>query len=322
MKYRKLGGTGAEIGEIGYGAWGIGGTQWRGASDSESLAALQRAFELGVNFVDTALAYGDGHSEQIAGHAIRKWGREVLIATKVPPKNRKWPAPPDATLDDVFPREHILQSTETSLRNLGVDRVDLQQLHVWNPKWTPQEEWRRAFEDLKRAGKIRWAAVSLTEHDPDSGLDLIRSGCVDAVQVIYNIFDPSAANRLFPLAQELGVGILARVPLDEGGLTGAIHESTAFDANDFRAFYFRGKRKREVAERVARLQSDLTGVPGNLPQIALRFCLSHPAVTSVIPGMRRIANVETNALASEEGPLPPEILAVLARHAWPRNYYT
>lgn len=325
MRYRKLGRTGLEISEIGYGAWGIGGTQWRGATDDESLRALRRAFELGVNFIDTALAYGDGHSEVITGRAVREWGREagrpIVIATKVPPKNRQWPARDSSTLDEVFPAAYVTACTEESLRNLGIETIDLQQMHVWNPGWTPREEWRRTFEDLKRSGKVRHVGVSLTEHEPDSGLDLIRTGLVDAVQVIYNIFDPTPARSLFPLALEFNVGVLARVPLDEGGLTGSITEHTKFDPADFRAFYFRGGRTREVAERVARLQSDLAIFAGTLPEIALRFCLSHPAVTTVIPGMRRLTNVEANAAASDQGVLPAEVLDLLARHAWPRSYY-
>ncbi|MEO8049557.1 MAG: aldo/keto reductase [Acidobacteriota bacterium] len=272
-------------------------------------------------FRDRRLAYGDGHSEQVVGRAVKSAGKPITIATKVPPKNRIWPAAPNSSLEEVFPAAYVVESTETSLRHLGVDTIDLQQLHVWNPRWTPQEEWRRVFEDLKRSGKVRHVGMSLTDHDPDSGLDLIRTGLVDSVQVIYNIFDPSAADRLFPLAQSLGVGLLARVPLDEGSLTGSITEDTQFEPGDFRAFYFRGGRKRQVAERVVRLRQDLGSFPGTLAQIALRFCLSHPAVPSVIPGMRRIANVESNAAASDAGPLPPEILAMLAGHRWERNFY-
>jgi len=321
MNYRKLGRTGLELSEIGYGAWGIGGAQWRGATDDESLRALHRAFELGVNFIDTALAYGDGHSERVVGRAVKQWGKPVVVATKVPPKNRIWPAPSGLEIEEVFPAAYVVECTETSLRNLGVDTIDLQQMHVWNPRWTPQEGWKRTFEDLKRSGKVRFLGISLTEHDPDSGIELIRTRCVDAVQVIYNIFDPSAAENLLPLAQELGIGVLARVPLDEGGLTGSINESTAFDPGDFRAFYFRGDRKRDVAEHIARLRRDLSEFPGSLPEIALRFCLSHPAITSVIPGMRRLANVEANVAASDAGSLSAEVLRALARHGWPRNYY-
>jgi len=321
MNYRAPGRTSLHISELGYGAWGIGGTQWKGGSDDESLHALHRAFELGVNFIDTALAYGNGHSEQLVGKAVKEWGRPIVIATKIPPMNRVWPAQASFALEDVFPSQYIVQATEESLRNLDIETIDLQQLHVWNSKWTDQDEWRRAFEGLKQAGKVRFFGVSLSEHDPDSGLDLIRTGAIDTLQVIYNIFDPSAAERLFPLAQEFGVGILARVPLDEGGLTGAIREDTTF-ADEFRAHYFRGDRPRQIAARVAKLIADLQIRPEELPGIALRFCLSHPAVTSVIPGMRRTAHVESNVQAVSQGLLSQETLEILKNHRWPRNFYS
>jgi aryl-alcohol dehydrogenase-like predicted oxidoreductase len=320
MNYRALGRTSLHISELGYGAWGIGGTQWKGGSDDESLRALHRAFELGVNFVDTALAYGDGHSEQLVGKAVKESGRHIFVATKIPPLNRVWPAQASFALADVFPSQYIVQATEESLRNLGAETIDLQQLHVWNPKWTDQDEWRRAFESLKQSGKVRYFGVSLSEHDPDSGLDLVQNGAVDALQVIYNIFDQSAAERLFPLAQEFGVGILARVPLDEGGLTGAIREDTTF-ADEFRAHYFRGDRPRQIVGRVDSLIADLNIRREELPGIALRFCISHPAVTSVIPGMRRATHVESNVQAVSQGQLSKETLAILHRHRWPRNFY-
>ncbi|HEX8983997.1 MAG TPA: aldo/keto reductase, partial [Bryobacteraceae bacterium] len=199
MRYRKLGRTNFEVSEIGYGAWGIGGKQWLGGTDDESLAALRRAIDLGVNLIDTALAYGDGHSEQLVGRIVREaGGRRIYLATKVPPKNQIWPAPAGCPIGDVFPYDYVIASVEQSLRNLRVDTIDLIQLHVWNTEWTPREEWRRAFEDLKRSGKVRAVGISLSEHDPDSGLDAIRTGLVDAVQVIYNIFDQAAAKNLFP----------------------------------------------------------------------------------------------------------------------------
>jgi len=321
VNYRTLGRTGLRISELGYGAWGIGGIQWQGGSDDQSLLALRRAFELGVNFIDTALAYGEGHSEQLVGRAVKEWREPLLIATKIPPKNRMWPAPDGATLDEVFPRKYVLDSTDASLRHLGVERIDLQQFHVWNPRWTRQAEWRRMIEDLKQSGKVRHFGASLTQHDPDSGLELVETGLIDAVQVIYNIFDPSPAARLFPSCERLDVGVLARVPLDEGGLTGTIEEDTVFEEGEFRAHYFRGDRKRQVVERVRLLQKDLNGVPGDLPEIALRFCITPAAVTSVIPGMRRVQNVERSARACEAGPLTSEVQDILRRHEWRRNFY-
>jgi aryl-alcohol dehydrogenase-like predicted oxidoreductase len=321
MKYRKLGRTGWDVSEIGYGAWGIGGVQWLGGTDDESLRAVRRAIELGLNFIDTALAYGDGHSEQLVGRILREADRRIYVATKVPPKNQRWPARRGIGIDEVFPYDYVIECTEQSLRNLGVDTVDLQQLHVWNPEWIDDDEWQRAFEDLKSSGKVRAVGGSINDHDPDSALELVKTGMVDSVQVIYNIFDQSPEHNLFPLAQRMDVGVLARVPLDEGALTGAITDETQFDPGDFRAWYFRGDRRRQVAERVNRLLEDLADVPGSLPEIALRFCISHAAVSTVIPGMRTVAHAESNMAVSEGGPLDTATVGVLRGHAWQKNFY-
>jgi aryl-alcohol dehydrogenase-like predicted oxidoreductase len=321
MRYRVLGRTGFLVSEIGYGAWGIGGSMWIGARDEVSLAALRRAFELGVNFVDTALAYGDGHSEELVGRAVREHGGRIYVATKVPPKNYLWPARPGIGIEQVFPYDYIIRSTEQSLRNLKLETIDLQQLHVWNPEWIDRDDWRRAADDLKLSGKIRAFGISINDHEPDSALEVLKTGLIDAVQVIYNIFDQSPEENLFPLCLALNVGVLARVPLDEGGLTGAITPETKFPPGDWRERYFRGDRKRQVAERVAALRRDLEGVEGTLAEIALRFCLSHTAVSSVIPGMRRRETVESSCRASQLGPLAPDVLEKLKRHAWRRNFY-
>lgn len=322
MRYRQLGRTGIEVSEIGYGAWGIGGKMWLGGSDDESIAALRRAFELGLNFIDTALVYGEGHSEELVGQVIRDAAApDIYVASKVPPKNRLWPARPGIGIEETFPYDYILSCTEESLRNLKREYLDLQQLHVWNPEWLHRDEWRRAFEDLKKSGKVKNVGVSINDHQPDSALELIRTGLVDTVQVIYNIFDQAPEVQLFPLALELGVGVLARVPLDEGSLSGTITEQTTFEAGDFRGRYFRGDRKREVVEHVKALKQDLAAINEPLPEIALRYCLSDPAVSTVIPGMRKIKNVEANCAASDAGPLPVGVLAILKKHAWDRNYY-
>jgi aryl-alcohol dehydrogenase-like predicted oxidoreductase len=321
MKYRKLGPTETEISEIGYGAWGIGGNQWQGGKDDESLRALRRAFELGVNFVDTALAYGEGHSERLVGQTVKQAYQRILVATKIPPKNGIWPANPATAISEVFPFDHIVESTNESLRNLGVEQIYLQQFHVWNDAWVNTEEWRRAIEDLRRSGKVRYFGVSVTEHEPDTALEIIKTGAISAVQVIYNIFDQKAEQNLFPLCVEKRIGVLARVPLDEGGLTGAITENTVFQPGEFRESYFRGDRKEQVVERVAALQKDLAEVPGTLAQIALRFCLSNAAVTTAIPGMRRISTVESSCRASTVGKLDAKTLDILKRHSWDRNFY-
>ncbi|MGH9720310.1 MAG: aldo/keto reductase [Bryobacteraceae bacterium] len=321
MQYRKLGRTHMSASEIGYGAWGIGGKQWLGGNDDESMASLQRAFELGLNFIDTALAYGDGHSEKLVGEAVRNAPHKVYVATKVPPKNRLWPARPGIGIQEVFPYNYILRSTEESLRNLKADALDLQQLHVWNPEWIARDEWRRAFEDLKKSGKALAAGISINDHQPDSALEIVRTGLVDTVQVIYNIFDQTPERNLFPLCRERSVGVLARVPLDEGSLTGKIREDTKFEPGEFRAYYFRGDHKRQVVERVDALLRDLGTANGLLPEVALRFCITHSAVSTAIPGMRTLRNVEANCRISDRGALSEEVLHILRRHAWEKNFY-
>jgi len=320
MKYRKLGRTGFEVSEIGYGAWGIGGKQWLGGSDDESLKALRRAIELGVNLIDTALAYGDGHSEQLVGEVVRTTRQRIYVATKVPPKNRLWPAQPGVPIREVFPYDYIVRCAEESLGNLKLDAIDLLQLHVWNPEWIDNDDWRRALGELKRSGKVRAVGISINDHQPDSALEIIKTGLIDTVQVIYNIFDQSPEPNLFPLCRQENIGVLARVPLDEGALTGNITPDTTFPPGDFRNEYFAGDRKRQVAEHVAALRRDLPP-NGSLPDIALRFVLSNPAVSTVIPGMRSVRHAESNAALSDKGPLPAETMAVLKRHAWEKNFY-
>jgi aryl-alcohol dehydrogenase-like predicted oxidoreductase len=323
MRYRRLGRTGWNVSEIGYGAWGIGGNQWRGSNDDEGLQALRRALELGLNFIDTALAYNDGHSEQLIARVLKETGAPARVATKVPPKNKLWPARLGLGIEQVFPSHYVVECTETSLRNLGVETIDLQQFHVWNPEWTGGGEWRRAIEDLKKSGKVRYWGISINDHQPDSALEAVETGLIDTVQVIYNVFDQKPESNLYPLCLKRDVGVLARVPLDEGALTGAITPETRFDPEEFRAWYFRGARKREVWERVEKLQGDLAaaGSAEPLAETALRFCLTAGAVSTVIPGMRRARNVEANCRVSDEGPLPAAVLEVLRRHAWDKNYY-
>jgi aryl-alcohol dehydrogenase-like predicted oxidoreductase len=321
MKYRTLGKTGFSVSEIGYGAWGIGGSQWQGGTDDESVRALHRAIDLGVNFIDTALAYGDGHSEKLVGRVAREAKKRIYIATKVPPLNQEWPAKPGIGIEKVFPYAYILRSTETSLQHLKVDTIDLQQLHVWNPDWFHNDDWRRAFEELKTSGKVRAVGVSINDHQPDSALELVQSGLIDCVQVIYNVFDQSPEKHLFPLTQKMNVGVLARVPFDEGSLTGSITESSTFPPDDFRSQYFQGDRKKQVVDHISAIERDLGITRDSLAEIALRYTISPPAVSSTIPGMRTVRNVERNAAVSDQGPLDEATLKILKRHGWDRNFY-
>lgn len=321
MKTRILGRTGLQVSEVGYGAWGIGAKQWVGASDDESLRALNRAIDLGLNFIDTALAYGDGHSEKIVGQTVRARKEKVYVATKIPPRNRKWPAERGIPVDQVYTADYVVFNTEKSLRNLGLDCIDLQQLHVWTDEFAGAGDWLAGIEKLKQQGKIRHFGISLGEHTPDNGIRAVETGLVDTVQVIYNIFDQSPEDRLFPLCQKHQVGVLARVPFDEGGLTGRITPQTEFPKDDFRNNYFKGERKQEVYGRVQKIAADLKIPLDGLPEAALRFTLSHPAVSTVIPGMRSVKNAEANCRASDGRALPTDQISLLRPHRWVRNYY-
>lgn len=320
MRYRELGRSGLSVSEIGYGAWGIGASSWVGATEDESVRALNRAVDLGVNFIDTARGYGE--SERIVGRVVReRAGDEVLVATKVPPKNGKWPSPKGTHPDEAFPGEHIRTNVETSLRVSGLDHFDVFQFHVWNDEWVGRGDWLETVEALKREGKIRLFGVSVNDHRPDTALALVRSGAVDSVQVIYNVFDQSPADELLPACEEHGVGVIVRVALDEGGLTGRITADTTFPEGDWRNRYFRDDRPAQVERRVAAIVADLGIEPDAIAEHALRFVLSSPAVSTVIPGMRSVRNVERNTALSDGRPLTDDQLAVLAKHRWQRDFY-
>jgi aryl-alcohol dehydrogenase-like predicted oxidoreductase len=321
MNRRRLGRTGLEVSEVGYGAWGIGGSMWLGAQDDESLQALHRAIDLGVTLIDTALAYGDGHSEQLVGQVVRERDERIVVASKIPPKNGRWPAPDGIDPDDAFPADHVRECTERSLRNLGLDAIDLQQFHVWSDEWTERGSWREAVEALKAEGKIRAFGVSINDHQPANAVKLVRSGAVDAVQVIYNVFDQTPEDELLGACAEHDVGVLARVPFDEGALTGRIGPDTEFPDGDFRNHYFRGDRRQQVADHVQAILDDVGIEREQLPEVALRYVLSHPAVSSVIPGMRTVRHVERNAAVGDGKGLPDEQAEALKRHRWDRNFY-
>lgn len=321
MEKRRLGRTGIEVSAIGFGAWGIGGTMWIGARDDDSTKALHRAIDQGVTFIDTAIVYGEGRSERLVGEVVRARREEVFVATKVPPKNLEWPARKGVPVREVFPADHITRFCEKSLRNLGRDRLDLLQLHVWRDEWLDEDGWKDAFLGLKKVGKARFLGISINDHEPSSALRAVASGLFDTVQVIFNIFDPTPAAELFPLCRKHDVGVLARVPLDEGGLTGTITPDAAFPEGDWRNEYFAGERKRQVFERTEALKKLLGKEAATLPELALRFCLSFDAVSTVIPGMRRAATVDANVAVADGRRLSPGLLAGLAKHAWPRNFY-
>jgi aryl-alcohol dehydrogenase-like predicted oxidoreductase len=321
MRYRKLGKNGFDVSEIGFGAWAIGGAMWGGRRDADARAALERAFERGVNFIDTALVYGDGHSERLVGDFARDKAGKVYVATKVPPKNYQWPARPGAPLRDFFPASWIIECAEQSLKNLKLERLDLLQLHVWADAWTDQDEWQGAFEKLREQGKIRLSGISINSHDPQSAVRVVQQNRVDVLQVFFNIFDQSPTDALFPACVQHGVGVLARVPFDEGSLTGKLTRDTKFPEGDFRASYFGGELLAQTVVRVEKLRPVIEGVAESMPRGALRYVLSHPAVSTTIPGMRNAEQVDDNTAASDDGPLSPAMLAELEVFRWVRQPY-
>jgi aryl-alcohol dehydrogenase-like predicted oxidoreductase len=319
MEYRALGKTGLQVSEIGYGAWGIGASMWIGADEQESVRALHRAIELGVNFIDTARGYGE--SERIVGRVLRDHaGESLYVATKVPPKNGVWPAPAGLDPAETFPGDHIRSSLEESLRQSGLDAFDVLQFHVWSDDWVGRGDWLDTIRDLKQEGKIRFFGVSINDLQPENALELIGTGEVDTVQVIYNVFHQKPEEILLPTCIDRGIGVIVRVALDEGGLTGRITADTTFPEGDFRNGYFGGDRRAEVERRVTALARDLGIQVDDLAETALRYVLDNPAVSTVIAGMRTVRNVERNAATSDGRRLPADKLAMLRRHRWERNF--
>jgi len=317
MHFRALGGTGFEVSEIGCGLWGMSG--WSGSDDAESLASLQRAVDGGCNFFDTAWAYGEGKSDGLLGKILAaNPGKRLYAASKIPPKNRRWPARPTYDYNEVFPAEHVFDSADRIRRALGVDTIDLLQFHVWDDSWTDRREFRETVERLKRDKIVAAFGLSLNRWQPENGLRALRTGLVDAVQVIYNLFDQNPEDELFPACRELKIGVIARVPLDEGSLGGKITRETRFPEGDWRRGYFNEKNLNETMDRVDRLRADLP--PGmTLAEMALRFILAEPAVSTIIVGMRKAEHVRENLTLSDAGGLDAKLLATLRKHRWERR---
>jgi aryl-alcohol dehydrogenase-like predicted oxidoreductase len=321
MNNRALGRTGLQISEIGFGAWGIGKTSWVGADDEESLRSLNLAIDNGLNFIDTAMGYGNGHSERLVGEIVKSRSETIYVATKVSPINLKWPAIAGTPVEQGFTAAHITECVEQSLRNLGTETIDVLQFHVWLDEWTGQGDWLEGIEKLKKQGEIRFFGLSLNDHEADNGIQAIKTGAVDTVQFIYNLFDQEPEKKLLPVCMEHNVGTIIRVPLDEGGLTGNVKPDTVFPDGDFRNGYFRDARKQQVYDRIQAIAEELNVPIEQMPEIALRFLLSHPGVSTVIPGMLRRREVEMNCAMGDGKGLPQDQVEKLKKHAWFRNFY-
>jgi aryl-alcohol dehydrogenase-like predicted oxidoreductase len=333
MHYRRFGRTGWNVSEIGYGMWGMAG--WTGSDDAESLDSLQRSVDLGCNFFDTAWAYGNGHSEQLLGKLLRNNSRNaasntksnaavggpdktLYVATKVPPKNRRWPARREHSLDDSYPPDYVFEYVDKSLKNMGVESLDLIQLHTWDDSWLDDDRVARTIEKLRSSGKVRAFGLSLNRWEPANGIRAVRAGLIDAVQVIYNIFDQNPEDELFPACREKNVAVIARVPFDEGSLTGTLTLDSTWPKGDWRSTYFVPEN---LAASVARADAlkPLLRDGMTMPEMALRFILNNSDISTIIPGMRKRHHVDANLSASDKGPLLAQLHKQLRAHRWVRT---
>jgi aryl-alcohol dehydrogenase-like predicted oxidoreductase len=321
MLRRRFGRLGWQVGEIGYGMWGVGGGEggWTGATDAESLQSLEQAVALGCNFFDTAWIYGRGHSEVLLGQLLqRQSSTRLYVATKVPPKDRRWPSARDSRLADVYPPDYIEEYVAKSQANLRQDRLELLQFHVWEDSWAEDPSWQRVIAKLKSSGAIDGVGISVNRWEPWNVIRTLRTGLIDAVQVIYNLFDQAPEDELFGVCRELDIAVIARVPFDEGTLTGALTKDPKWPEGDWRNSYFVPENLNASVDRAEALKRVLP--PGqSLPELALRFILQNPDVHCVIPGMRKPAHVRANIGYSDGKPLPASLMAELRRHRWDRE---
>ncbi len=317
MKYRKLGRTNWEISEIGYGMWGL--ASWSGSDDQETFRSLQLAVDMGCNFFDTAWGYGSGKSEKLLGELIRaNPDKKLYTATKIPPKNFQWPSKREFSLNDCFPPEHIQEYVELSLKNAGLESFDLMQFHTWEDLWLEDERGIRKMTELKEQGLFKAIGISINRWEPWNGIKAVKSGLIDTVQVIYNIFDQNPKDELFPACREMNTGIIARVPFDEGTLTGTLTKDSRWPAGDWRNTYFVPENLIPSVEHAEALKP-LVPEDMTMPEMALRFILGEPSVSTIIPGMRKTSHTKTNMLSSDAGPLSPELMKELEKHRWDRS---
>ena len=317
MKYRKLGRTGFEVSDIAHGLWGISG--WTGSEDQQSVASMQQAIDLGCNFFDTAWAYGEGKSDGLLGDVMtRNSGKRIYAASKIPPGNDRWPALTEYKYQDVFSPQHVFKYADLIRKKLKVDTIDVLQFHVWDDSWTSEPDFRSTVEKLKRDQWVRFFGLSINRWEPNNGIKALRTGLVDVVQVIYNIFDQAPEDELFPVCRELNIGVIARVPLDEGSLGGKMTLETRFPEGDWRAGYFGPENLAKTVKRVDKLKAILPQAM-SLPEMALRFILSDPVVSTTIVGMRKPEHVKQNIATSDAGPLDKALLAELKKHRWDRT---
>jgi aryl-alcohol dehydrogenase-like predicted oxidoreductase len=308
---------------MGYGMWGMGG--WSNSNDQESLESLQAAVGRGCNFFDTAYAYGEGHSEKLLGQTVRAHPEQRLYtATKIPPMNKQWPALPKSTLKESYPPDHVEEYVHRSLKNADLQSYDLIQFHTWDDEWLRDDRWLYKLDDMRSQKLIKAIGISLNRWEPWNGVRAVRTGQIDSVQVVYNIFDQNPEDELFPACEEMKVAVIARVPFDEGTLTGTLTKESSWPEGDFRNTYFTPEKLIPSVERAEALKEVLYHWNQGrstitMPELALRFILSNPVVSTIIPGMRKLHHVESNIAASDAGPLPRELYEQLKEHRWVRK---
>lgn len=332
MKYRKLGKTGLNVAEVGYGTWQLADdpNMWVGADLTESLRSLHRYAELGGNFIDTAWQYGyddskpDRHpSEELIGKFLKEYDKrnDIVVATKIAPKNYIWPARKGVAISEIFPNDHIERSVNDSLRSLGLDSLDLVQFHVWQDNFADEDGWKETIQRLTNEGKVKHWGISINDYQPSNCLRTLDTGLIETIQFIFNIFHQKPTEKLLPYAKAHDIGLIVRVPLDEGGLTGTFTEDTTFPEGDFRGAYFGGDRLQELVKHTDELKTLLGAEASSLPELDLRYILSFDEVSSVIPGMRKTKNVEANVAVSDGRKLSPQLMDTLKQHVWERNFY-
>ncbi len=320
MKYRKFGKSASEVSEIGFGAWAIGGS-WGEQSDKDSLEALGTALENGVNFIDTAAGYGDGKSERIIGEFLKSRSEKVQVCTKTPPAPGKWPPSPYCKIEERYSEKYLRENVEERLKNLQVESLDVLLLHTWTRAWNDNPSALKILQQMKSEGIIKQIGISTPEHDQNCVIQLMRDGMVDVLQVIYNIFEQEPAAQLLPVALETGTGIIVRVAFDEGVLTGKYRGNESFGPGDFRSNYFAGDRLERGVRRTEKIKKEFGESGYSMPQLALKFAMSHEAVSTVIPGIRNRNQALQNTAVSDLPELSNEILQKLREHSWNRGFW-
>ena len=317
MQYRQFGRTGWKVSEVGYGMWGMG--SWLDSDDQQSMQSLQLAVDLGCNFFDTAWAYGSGKSERFLGRLVKaNPDKKLYTATKIPPMNLKWPSRREFTAAECFPPDHIERYVAKSLENAGIGAYDLVQFHTWEDSWLQDDNMVKTMRDMRDQGYFRAIGVSINRWEPWNGIEAVRSGFADAVQVIYNIFDQNPEDELFPACVANNVGVIARVPFDEGSLTGNLTRQSTWPAGDWRNTYFVPENLGASVDRADALRP-LLKEGMTMPEMALRFILGQDAVSTVIPGMRKADHVRMNIGMSDAGQLSDDLISELKRHRWDRT---